>query len=154
MNGLWNIYTRSIRVPFFQQSSCTLSLSALFGNLRPWQEATIETWWSSPFKHANYKDQMRTSASKNLLQADLLLASTHKTINIYCDRIPNYVYSNIILIFDINENEWTYNRQLTNIHNERIKTKYIPSYIFENEGKIFKKLKKLAVFLRSGNGRS
>ena len=39
----------------------------------------------------------------------------------------------------------------TNIHNERIKTKYIPSYIFENEGKIFKKLKKLAVFLRNGN---
>ena len=34
----------------------------------------------------------------------------------------------------------------TNIHNERIKTKYIHSYIFENEGKIFKKLKKLAVF--------
>ena len=32
----------------------------------------------------------------------------------------------------------------TNIHNERIKTKYIPSYIFENEGKIFKQLKKLA----------
>ena len=31
----------------------------------------------------------------------------------------------------------------TNIHNERIKTKYIHSYIFENEGKIFKKLKKL-----------
>ena len=30
----------------------------------------------------------------------------------------------------------------TNIHNESIKTKYIPSYIFENEGKIFKKLKK------------
>ena len=30
--------------------------------------------------------------------------------------------------------------------NERIKTKHIPSYIFENEGKIFKKLKKLAVF--------
>jgi len=29
----------------------------------------------------------------------------------------------------------------TNIHNERIKTKYIPSYIVENEGKIFKKLK-------------
>ena len=29
----------------------------------------------------------------------------------------------------------------TNIHIERIKTKYIPSYIFENEGKIFKKLK-------------
>ena len=26
----------------------------------------------------------------------------------------------------------------TNIHNERIKTKYIPSHIFENEGKIFK----------------
>ena len=42
----------------------------------------------------------------------------------------------------------------TNIHNERIKTKYIPAYIFENEGKIFKKLKKLAVFLRSGNCRS
>ena len=32
--------------------------------------------------------------------------------------------------------------------NERIKTKYIPSYIFEIEGKIFKKLKKLAVFKR------
>ena len=31
----------------------------------------------------------------------------------------------------------------TNIHDERIKTKYIPSYIFENEGKIFKKLKEL-----------
>ena len=42
----------------------------------------------------------------------------------------------------------------TNIHNERIKTKYIPSYIFENEGKIVKKLKKLTVFLRSGNCRS
>ena len=27
----------------------------------------------------------------------------------------------------------------TNIDNESIKTKYIPSYIFENEGKIFKK---------------
>ena len=26
----------------------------------------------------------------------------------------------------------------TNIHNERIKTKYISSYIVENEGKIFK----------------
>ena len=26
----------------------------------------------------------------------------------------------------------------TNIHNERIKTKYIPSYIFENEGIFFK----------------
>ena len=26
----------------------------------------------------------------------------------------------------------------TNIHNERIKTKYITSYIFENEGKFFK----------------
>ena len=25
------------------------------------------------------------------------------------------------------------------MHNERIKTKYIPSYIFENEGKTFKK---------------
>ena len=35
----------------------------------------------------------------------------------------------------------------TNIHNERIKNKYIPLYIFENEGKIFKKLKNLlAVF--------
>ena len=42
----------------------------------------------------------------------------------------------------------------TNIHNERIKTKYIPSYIFENEGKIFKKLTKLEVFLRSENCRS
>ena len=42
----------------------------------------------------------------------------------------------------------------TNIHNERIKTKYIPSYIFENEGKIFKKLKKTGSFLRSGNCRS
>ena len=31
----------------------------------------------------------------------------------------------------------------TNIHNERINTKYIPLYIFENEGKIFKKLKKV-----------
>ena len=31
----------------------------------------------------------------------------------------------------------------TNIHNERITTKYIPSYIFENEGKIFKKKRKL-----------
>ena len=40
----------------------------------------------------------------------------------------------------------------TNIHNERIKTKYIPSYTFENEGKIFKKLKKMEVVLRSGNG--
>ena len=27
----------------------------------------------------------------------------------------------------------------TNIHNERIKTNYIHSYIFENEGKKFKK---------------
>ena len=34
----------------------------------------------------------------------------------------------------------------TNIYNERIKTKYIPSFIFENEGKLFKKLKKLVVF--------
>ena len=52
-------------------------------------------------------------------------------------------------MFDIKENEWTYNRQVnisTKIHNERIKTKYIPSYIFENVGKLFKKLKKLAVF--------
>ena len=31
----------------------------------------------------------------------------------------------------------------TNIPNERIKTKYIPSYIFENKGKIFKKKRKL-----------
>ena len=36
----------------------------------------------------------------------------------------------------------TVNRS-TNIHNERIKTKYIPSYIFENDGKIFKKFKKI-----------
>ena len=28
----------------------------------------------------------------------------------------------------------------TNINNESIKTKYIPSYIFENEGKTFKKI--------------
>ena len=34
----------------------------------------------------------------------------------------------------------------TNIDNERIKTKYIPSYIFENEGKLFRKLKELEVF--------
>ena len=34
----------------------------------------------------------------------------------------------------------------TNVHNERIKTKYIPSYIFENEGKIFKKLKNWQFF--------
>ena len=32
--------------------------------------------------------------------------------------------------------------------NERIKTKYIPSYIFENEGKIFKKLKKTGSFFK------
>ena len=32
----------------------------------------------------------------------------------------------------------------TNMHNERIKTKYIPQFIFENEGKLFKKFKKLA----------
>ena len=38
-------------------------------------------------------------------------------------------------------NEQTVNIS-TNIHHERIKTKYIPSYIFENEGKIFKKFKK------------
>ena len=35
----------------------------------------------------------------------------------------------------------------TNIH-IRIKTKYIPSYIFENEGKIFKKFKKNGSFLK------
>ena len=34
----------------------------------------------------------------------------------------------------------------TNIHNERINTKYIPLYIFENEGKIFKKFKKWQFF--------
>ena len=34
----------------------------------------------------------------------------------------------------------------TNIDSERIKTKYIPSYIFENEGKIFKKLKNWQFF--------
>ena len=28
--------------------------------------------------------------------------------------------------------------------NERIKTKYVPSYIFENEGNIFKKKRKVA----------
>ena len=42
----------------------------------------------------------------------------------------------------------------TNIHNERIKTKYIPSYIFENEGKTLKSLKNCQFFLRSGNCRS
>ena len=52
-------------------------------------------------------------------------------------------------MFDIKENEWTYNRQLIYQQIYIIKTKYIPSYIFENKGKIFKKLKKLAVFLRS-----
>ena len=36
----------------------------------------------------------------------------------------------------------------TNIHNERIKTKYIHSYIFENEGNIFKKLKKNRKFFK------
>ena len=36
----------------------------------------------------------------------------------------------------------------TNIHNERIKTKYIPSYIFENEGKVFKKVKKAGSFFK------
>ena len=35
----------------------------------------------------------------------------------------------------------------TNIHNERIKTKYIASYIFENEGKIFK-VKKTGRFFK------
>ena len=35
----------------------------------------------------------------------------------------------------------------TNIHNERINTKYIPSYIFANEGEKF-------FFLRSENCRS
>ena len=34
----------------------------------------------------------------------------------------------------------------TNIHNELIKTKYIHSYIFEKEGKIFKKLKNWIFF--------
>ena len=34
----------------------------------------------------------------------------------------------------------------TNIHIERIKNKYIPSYIFENEGKIFKSLKNESFF--------
>ena len=33
------------------------------------------------------------------------------------------------------------NERITDIHNELIKTKYITSYIFENEGKIFKKVK-------------
>ena len=39
----------------------------------------------------------------------------------------------------------------TNIHNERIKTKYISSYIFENEGKIFKKLNEFPENLRCSN---
>ena len=46
-------------------------------------------------------------------------------------------------------NEQTVNVS-TNIHNKRIKTKSISSYIFKNEGKIFKKLKKLAVKRVSG----
>ena len=36
----------------------------------------------------------------------------------------------------------------TNIHNECIKTKCVPSYIFENEGKIFKKFKKTGSFFK------
>ena len=32
--------------------------------------------------------------------------------------------------------------------NERIKTKYIPSYIFENDGKIFKKWKRNGIFFK------
>ena len=36
-------------------------------------------------------------------------------------------------------NVWQTINISTNIHNERIKTKYIASYIFENESKIFKK---------------
>ena len=39
----------------------------------------------------------------------------------------------------------------TNMHYERIKTKYIPSYIFENEGKIFKKLNEFPENLRCSN---
>ena len=41
----------------------------------------------------------------------------------------------------------------TNIY-KRIKTKYIPSSIFKTKVKYLKSLKKRAVFLRSGNGRS
>ena len=39
----------------------------------------------------------------------------------------------------------------TNIHNERIKTKYIPSSSFENEGEIFKNLNKTGVFFKKWN---
>ena len=39
----------------------------------------------------------------------------------------------------------------TNIHNERIKTKYIPSYIFENKGKILPKLNEFHENLRCSN---
>ena len=45
----------------------------------------------------------------------------------------------------MNERKQTVNIS-TNIHNERIKTKYIRSYIFEKEGKIFKKLKNWQCF--------
>ena len=62
----------------------------------------------------------------------------------------NYELKVIILIFDIKENERTYNRQLIyqQIYIMNVKTKYIPSYIFGNEGKIFKerKLPKLNEF--------
>jgi len=41
-----------------------------------------------------------------------------------------------MLIFDMNENEQTYNKQIiylqNYINNERIKSEYIPSYISEN----------------------
>ena len=37
------------------------------------------------------------------------------------------------------------------MHNELIKTKYIPSYIFENEGKILKKLNEFPENLRCSN---
>ena len=61
------------------------------------------------------------------------------------------LYSNLILK---KMNERITVNISTNIHNERIKTKYIPLYIFENEGKIFKKFKKLEFLLRSGNCQS
>ena len=67
-------------------------------------------------------------------------------VNILISEIINVkviLYSYLILK---KMNERIIDNISTNIHNEHIKTKYIPSYIFENEGKIFKKLNKLAVF--------
>ena len=65
--------------------------------------------------------------------------------------------SNIILIFDIKENEWTYNRQLiyqqiyiTNVLRPNISLRTF----LKTKVKYLKSWKKLAVFLRSGDCRS